>query len=115
MNAIEIKTNYNRYALKAYYELPDKARGDFDYIAEEDHSTPRFVLYRKQWYDVLDTQAIRVAETSMGFTMTVQPDSPFAPWEMIHSDSYFSGVVFKYVRDEFGPIWEEVICGTYFS
>jgi hypothetical protein len=44
----------------------------------------------------------------MGWAMVVEKDSPLASWHGIVSDSFFSGVLFKFVNDD-------VVVGRYFA
>lgn len=112
---IEIKTNNHKRDLVSLYELPEKAQSDFDYVDKED-SSYRFVNYRGNWYDVYESQAILRREHAGCFSMSVDEDSPFAKWNAIQSDSYFSGIVFRYPKDDCGrEDFDHIICGTYFS
>lgn len=109
---INIRTNRHHYPLLALADLPKAKQADFDYIDEEAHYDPRIVKYRGWYYDVQDMQAIRPATEAMwpmGWAMHVELDHPFAAWQMVNSDSFFSGTLFRYADDEF----ETVQCATY--
>jgi hypothetical protein len=80
-------------------ELPDNVRADFDYVAKDGDHTARFVQYKGAWYDVLDAQFI---------TRELGSDQ-FKGWDGIVSETYFSGVLFRFVGDD------EVIVGRYFT
>ena len=54
------------------------------------------------WYDTHDTEYVDPRRHPS--------DSPFDGWHSRISDSYFSGVVFRFV-----PHDDTIICGTYFS
>jgi hypothetical protein len=46
----------------------------------------------------------------MGWAMLVAKDHPFAKWSAFISDSFFSGILFKFDED-----FEQVIVGRYCS
>jgi hypothetical protein len=77
-------------------ELPDNVRADFDYV--EDEFDTRLVQYKGTWYDVYDSQACGV-----GFDQ-------FKGWDGIVSETFFSGVLFRFVVAD-----DEVIVGRYFA
>lgn len=78
------------------HDLPDKWVEHFDYLSEDERWESRFVQYRGRVYDVFDTTS-------------VPRGSALSGWDSYHSDSYFSGVVFRLVDDS------TVVCGTYYS
>ena len=108
---MQIITNNHPRPLLALADLPAKVQKDFDYLTHDyEQSDPRFVQYKGWWYDVADVQAIRTAPGApMGWAMVVEKDSPLVGWHGIASDSYFSGVLFKFVNDY------DVVVGRYFS
>jgi hypothetical protein len=91
---MQIITNNQPRPLLALIDLPAKVQKDFDYVKEGAEFHPSFVQYKGEWYDVYDTDG-RV------------PDA-FKGWHGIASDSYFSGVLFKFINDC------DVIVGRYF-
>lgn len=93
---MRIITNNVPRRLHLYAALPPRVRKDFDYLSIND-DTPRMVLYKGVWYDVLDSQT----------PYTLPADSPLHQWDGFISDSFFSGVVFKYADDG------NAICGRY--
>ena len=93
---MRIITNNVPRRLHLYAALPPKVRKDFGYLSIND-DTPRMVLYKNVWYDVLDSQ------TPHG----LPADSPLHQWDGFISDSFFFGVVFKYADDG------NAICGRY--
>ena len=100
MTTLKITCNKRKRDLFALQDLPEKARKDFDYV--DDVFTSRFVKYQGQWIDVQDVQAIRIEDGSprtFDWAMYVSPDSPFAPWHAIISDSFFSGLLIRYCDD----------------
>lgn len=97
--------------------LPASVQADFDYITEDDQWHDRFVFYRDSWYDTSDVQSIRVSKVQdrpMGWAMYVDPDSPFAAWHAVISETFFSGILFRHVYDD--PDHDDgVVCGHYYS
>jgi hypothetical protein len=106
---MNITTNNHRRELVSFAELPESARSDFDYVAEDDYYSPRFVQYRGSWHDVSDVQAITVAPSHTPFGYNVEADNPLAKWHGIATDSFFSAVVFRYVEDSYSDF---VVVGT---
>jgi hypothetical protein len=107
---MNIITNNHQRQMACLAELPDNVRADFDYVAKDGDHTARFVQYKGAWYDVLDAQFItREARYPMGWAMAVTEDSPLASWHGIVSETFFSGVLFRFVGDD------EVIVGRYFT
>ena len=107
---MNIITNNRPRPLLALIDLPEKARADFDYVKDGAEFYPSFVQYKGVWYDVADSQSIRTGPGApMGWAYTVEKDSPFADWDGIMSDSFFSGVLFKWANDY------DVIVGRYYS
>ena len=101
ITTLKITCNKRKRDCVIYAELPEKAQRDFDY-AKDDDWTLRFVKYKGQWIDVQDVQAIRIEDggpRTFDWAMYVSPDSPFAPWHAITSDSAFSGLLIRYCDD----------------
>ncbi len=115
---LKIESDDIAYDLICYADMPGEARKDFDYVGDSpmiDHYTLRFVLYKGTYYDLHDMQQIVVGKQHtlpMGWAMYVEPEHPFATWQLVHSDSFFSGVLFRYVESEDN---EQVNCATYYS
>lgn len=95
---MKIITNNKPRYLAALNELPAKVQQDFDYVREQGNYSPRFVQYKGVWYDTYDTEPNRQAGRDI-----------FPGWSCFQSETFFSGVVFRFVGDD------EVICGRYFS
>ena len=95
---MQIITNKIPRPMCTFLELPAKVQADFDYVEEDGQYSARFVQYKGWWYDVYDTQSIH---RSLGFDQ-------FKGWDGIASDSYFSGVLFKFADDD------SVIVGRYY-
>jgi hypothetical protein len=108
---MKIITDNKPRKLLSLNELPAKEQMEFDYVREKGYCpTERFVFYKGCYYDTHDTQVIRVSQSNdpMGWAMVVKPDSPLAKWHSIVSETYFSGVLFRFVNDE-------VIVGRYYE
>jgi len=76
-------------------------RQQFDYLNDEDFENEHFITYKGYTYAMCD------------FMRNNQPsDSEMYGWDGVHADSYFSGVLLKYVEDS---DYNEVILATYFS
>ena len=69
----------------------------FNYLTEEEFDQQSFVNYKDYWYD-------------LGEFMRVDSQSELCKWQGYRSDSYFSGIVVRYVEDN-----ERIVMGTYFS
>ena len=96
---MNIITNNHQRQMACLAELPDNVRADFDYVAKDDDYTARFVQYLGHWYDVYDSQSVT---RELGFDQ-------FKGWDGIVSETFFSGVLFRFVGDD------EVIVGRYFA
>lgn len=111
---MEIVTNWQPRDLIAWNDLPEKARAEFDYVSDESEQwQPRFACYRGQWVDCLDTQRIEPDNGRahpMGWAMRVHPGSPLCHFDSVITDSYFSGMLFRFVDN-----WERVIIGRFYS
>ena len=71
---------------------------EFDYLTEEDFNEKRFVNYKGFWYDLGEFMLVRDIELKK------------LKWDGISTDSFFSGVIVRYVEDD-----EQVVMGTCFS
>ena len=108
---MKITTDRRMRWLEPWYDLPEKWQKEFDYIKPDDQYSPRFVKYKGQFYDAVDTQRITTEDASlMGWAIHVKPEEPLAAWHRIASDSYFSGMLFRFDED-----FEKVIVGVYTS
>lgn len=95
---MQIVTNNKPRPMVALWELPEKVQKDFDYVLPDDTSY-RFVKYKGHWMDCFDMQSI---SREQGF-------SQFSGWHGIASDTFFSGVLVRFVNDN------DVIVGRYYS
>jgi hypothetical protein len=108
---VRIITNNKRRDLISLNDLPAKVQQEFDYVREDGDYSPRFVKYKGAWYDAYDTQGIDVSDTRtkpLGWAMMVKSDDPFAKWHAVISETFFSGVLFRFDGDQ-------VIVGRYYS
>lgn len=94
---MRIITNNVPRRLHLLAALPTSVQQEFFYISIDDDDTPRMVLYKNVWYDVLDSQ------TPHG----LPADSPLHQWDGFISDSFFSGIVFKFADDD------NIVCGRF--
>lgn len=106
MTNIKIHTNNQPRPLVSVNEIPIEFRDEFDYIYDKDQQS--LVKYKDYWYDAYDTQKIHVG-TGDPFGMVVDKGSPFADWHAITSESFFSGVLFRFLDDG-----ERVVVGSYY-
>ena len=110
MDKLTITTNNVPRKLLPFFELPDDVRKEFDYVSEGEYHEQRFAQFKGRYYDVFDTQGIRVQVPGrrVGWDMCVSADSPLARWDAIISESFFSGVLFRFIDDR-------VVVGSYCS
>ena len=91
---MNVKTNNVPRHVICGYELTDKEKKQFDYISDDELDYAIFFKYKGRVYDLDE--------------FCCCPDT-LKPWHGYFSDSFFSGVVVKYVSDN-----EQVIVGTYY-
>jgi hypothetical protein len=109
--SMNIITNWVPRNMLALHELPAKHQAFFDYIDEDEWYTPRFVQYRGGWYDTYDTQRIEPdtgRQNPMGWAIRVHPGSPLCLFDSVESDSFFSGMLYRFVGED------QVVVGRYF-
>lgn len=100
---MKIITNRIPRPLQCLSDLPPKARKDFDYLTEDHAYEYRLVQYKGVWYDVYDSM------TCPGAVATDDTRHAFSGWDGYISDSFFSGVLFKFADEDC------VVVGQYFS
>lgn len=87
---MEIITNHQPrpadYGMYFAASLRQKLLAEFDYLSEEEFDAAEFFQYRGVWYHV--GEFLRCASEQ------------FSGWDGYHSDSYFSGIVIKYLYGE---------------
>ena len=93
---MKIRTNNKPRHIVYGFELSDKEKQAFDYLAN-DLDDASFFRYKGQVYD-------------LGEFMRIEENSPLSGWHGYASDSFFSGLVVKYCNE-----YESVTVGQYFS
>lgn len=92
-DTMTIKTNNVPRDVLHWWDLTDAERVEFDYLADaEAQSDASFFRYR-----------------GVAYTLEEFMISPVKGWDGYRSDSYFSGMLVKYVQD-----CERVIVATYY-
>lgn len=97
---MKIITNNVPRPLLPLTDLPEKVRADFDYL--DDPYGARLVQYKGVWYDVWDSMRCPGAEAPAATRHA------FAGWDRYISDTFFSGVLFKFADEDC------VVVGQYF-
>lgn len=102
---IRIRTNnVPRFVLDAS-ELTLTERAEFDYMdwaaMERGEDSASFIRYRGMCYDLGEFSTTR----------GLPEFNPLTKWDAYMSDSFFSGVVVRYVGDDY----ESVVIGTFFA
>lgn len=97
----KIKCNHIPRHVMYGFELSEKQRAEFDYL--NDIESHEFVQYKGQIYDTGEFLALDRHRNQC------YSDEIFADFDGYHADSYFSGVLIKYVEDG------QVIMATYIS
>lgn len=95
---MRVITNNQPRRLHLLAALPPRVQREFEYISIDD-DLPRMVLYKGVWYDVVDSQT----------PYTLPAENPLHQWDGFISDSFFSGVVFKFADGS------NVICGRWLA
>lgn len=102
MDELVIKTNWQPRDILHWYELTDKERAEFDYIdTEQKQYEAEFMRYRGNCYDLHDMER--------GLGMSEMPQQ-FKEWDNYISDSFFSGILIKWVDNG-----ERIIAARYYS
>jgi|HubBroStandDraft_3_1064219.scaffolds.fasta_scaffold11611_4 hypothetical protein len=103
---MNIKTNHHQHPILSWFDLSAKEQKEFEYLDTEDRQLDAsFFRYKGVTYDLGEFLVI---------PQHVATNTQFEGWEKwdgYSSDSFFSGVLVKYVED----IDDHVIVGTYFS
>lgn len=97
MTTLTIKTNNKPRETIYGYALTDKERAEFDYLTPGEIDDAEFFRYKGQVYFLYDF----MPSTHEGMST----------WDGYMSDSYFSGIVIRYVKPDRGYI----VVGRYFS
>jgi hypothetical protein len=101
MTSLKVTSNYKPREALCWHDLTDKEKKKFDYLdSEEKQSEASFFRYRKWVYD-------------MGEFMLIPHGSELHDrgWQGFASDTYFSGVCFKYCDKK----CEAFIVGSFYS
>lgn len=90
------------------YELTAAEREDFDYLdwpaIEDGRDSASFFRYRGRVYDLGEFSA------DWGITRGTGLSSDLQGWDGYQSDSFFSGIVVRYVEDN-----ERIVVGTFYA
>jgi len=91
------------------HELTPAEREDFDYMdwqaIEDGRDSASFVRYKGIVYDLGEFMRWEGPE-----------DSPLAVWDGFQSDTFFSGVLVRYVREDDGSLYgESVVMARYYA
>jgi len=99
MANLTIKTNRVPRDIIRGFDLSPTERAEFDYIDDIDSAS--FFKYKNQVYDLGEFMPVSdVMWNCHGFK----------DWQGYHSDSFFSGILIRYVDD-----FERVIVASYYS
>lgn len=79
------------------YEVPEKAKKEYDYLREEDKADG-WICYRKVWYHVSDFLRIQ-GDHPFGSEDEEGESLPCAKWDGYFPDSFFSGVFIRLSED----------------
>jgi hypothetical protein len=99
---LTVTTNNRPRDLVCLADLPAKARGDFDYIPEDEAYSPRLFSYRGHWYDANEFMRTTDVQAFRGERQA---------WDGYQADTYWSGIVLRYVPDS---DYESVVVGTFY-
>jgi hypothetical protein len=100
---MKIITNNKPRGIVYGFELTPKERSEFDYLTDAELETRSFVKYKGQFYDLGDVMGFQHGKDCL--------DPVFACWQGYVSESYFSGVVFRYPPEND----ETIIVGRFIS
>ena len=95
---IKIKTNNVPRAILNWFDLSKKEQKEFDWMEEADKESASFVRYKGWVY-------------SLSEFMRVENDHNLKGWDGYSSNSFFSGILVKFIKDDY----DHVIVGTYLS
>lgn len=111
-----VTNNVPRDVISGYEMEPKILKKEFDIDIEGmnddqigDLCSMEFVKFRGVWYDLLDFITTRPGPWNHGL-----PEE-FREWDGYSSDSFFSGILLKYAREDDRIDHERVVLGTYYS
>ena len=116
--AVKIRTNNVPRDVIQAYELTPEERAEFDYLdwpaIDDGRDSAEFFRYRGELYDL--SQFSRVIPAGSARCHPMECDAPeFSGWDGYQSDSYFSGTLIRWARDNGRIDCERVIVGLYTS
>ena len=111
MSELRIITNHHSRPLLSWYDLDEKqqawVKDEHAWLWNNEIATwdeESFIPYKGWIYTLSD------------FMRTDSPHSMFTEWDGYLSDSFFSGILIKYARDEWDDLVDdEVVVGWYYS
>lgn len=107
MSTLTIRTNNAPRDVVYFWELTTKEQAEFDYLDTEDaQSSASFFRYKGNVYDLGEFMRCPTSDASN----PQMRDAGFHTWDGYSNDSFFSGIVVRYVQDN-----ERVIVGQFFS
>jgi len=112
MSDTKIITNFHARDIIHGYELSPAERAEFDYIDTSETLSwddAEFFRYRGQLYDIGEFSA------DYGIMRGSGLPAHLSRWDGYMSDSYFSAIVMRFARDEFGPDFDHVVVGLVLS
>jgi len=117
--AIRIRTNNVPRDVINAWELTPTERAEFDYLdwqaIDNGNDSRDFFRYRGQLYDLSEFSRI-IPPGSARMHPTECDSRSFIGWDGYLSDSYFSGLLIRWARDDSGePNFERVIVGLWTS
>lgn len=116
---VRIRTNNVPREVINAWELTPAERAEFDYLdwgaIDSGSESAEFIRYRGQLHDLSEFSRI-IPPGSARLHPTECNSRDFIGWDGYLSDSYFSGLLIRWERDERGePDFERVIVGLYTS
>jgi hypothetical protein len=104
-DTLTIVTNNVPRNLLYWYELTAKEQAEFDYLdTENKRNDAEFVRYNGWTYDLAEFMACPSSDRAT----PQMRDAGFHKWSGYHSDSFFSGILVRYVDN-----FERVVMGRY--
>ena len=105
----EIRTNNVPRDVLARWELTEEESKEFDYLPPDEGN---FFRFKGEVYDLGEfMRIIPQGGTRTHIGETFDLDGTLKGWDGIMSDSYFHGLLVRYVEDD----WERIVVGEYFS
>jgi len=119
MSEIRITTNNVPRNIVNAWELSAEERAEFDYLdwpaIERGESSAEFFRFKGELYDIGEFSRIISPGAARRHPME-SAEPTFQGWCGYRSDSFFSGMLIKWARDDSGaPDLGRVIIGTYCS